>query len=102
MWISKATTENMLGLPKFTSWPILVLLLALAIPAPVFAQGCAMCYQNAAASGTQGINALRNGILILLFPPIFISMIIGVFAYTKRNQFNAQDRALTSELDGTP
>jgi len=88
-------------LQKFTSWSILALLFALAIPVPLFGQGCAMCYQNAAASGTQGINALRNGILILLFPPIFISMIIGVFAYSKRNQFNAQDRALASELDGT-
>jgi hypothetical protein len=38
------------------------------------AQGCAMCYQNAAASGAKGQAALRHGILILLIPAL------GVFA----------------------
>lgn len=34
------------------------------------AQGCAMCYQNAAASGAKGQEALRHGILILLIPAL--------------------------------
>lgn len=34
------------------------------------AQGCAMCYQNAAASGAKGQAALRQGILILLVPAL--------------------------------
>ncbi len=76
-----------------TCWLILALLLAFAIPMPLFGQGCAMCYQSAAASGAQGAQALRHGILILLFPPLFISTGIGFFAYGKRNKFNTQDRA---------
>jgi hypothetical protein len=49
------------------------------------AQGCAMCYQNAAASGGQGRAALRRGILILLVPAL--SLFSGIFAliYYRRN-----------------
>ncbi len=49
------------------------------------AQGCAMCYQNAAATGPQGREALRHGILILLLPTL--SMFIGIFGllYSRRN-----------------
>jgi hypothetical protein len=49
------------------------------------AQGCAMCYQNAAASGAQGREALRHGILILLFPTV--SLFLGIFGliYSRRN-----------------
>jgi hypothetical protein len=69
-------------------WFLLALVLALAIPAPVFAQGCAMCYQSASKSGPQVIQALKSGILILLFPPLFICGGITFLAYTKRDQFN--------------
>ena len=44
---------------------VLVVVLALAIPVPVFAQSCAMCYTAAAKSGPQMIRALKSGILIL-------------------------------------
>jgi len=49
------------------------------------AQGCAMCYQNAASSGAQGREALRHGILILLVPAL--SLFIGIFSliYRRRN-----------------
>ncbi len=49
------------------------------------AQGCAMCYQNAASSGVQGREALRRGILILLVPAL--SLFIGIFSliYRRRN-----------------
>lgn len=60
--------------------------LAVAALAPhVFAQGCAMCYQNAAASGAQGREALRHGILVLLFPTL--SIFFGIFGliYSRRN-----------------
>jgi len=48
-------------------------------------QGCAMCYQNAAASGAAGREALRHGILVLLLPAV--SFFLGVFAliYRRRN-----------------
>ncbi len=49
------------------------------------AQGCAMCYQSAAASGAQGREALRHGILVLLVPTI--SLFLGIFGlvYHRRN-----------------
>ena len=34
------------------------------------------------------IQALRSGILILVFPPMLICIGITVMAYRKRNQFN--------------
>ena len=48
----------------------------------VAAQGCAMCYQTAAASGTPGREALRHGILILLLPAV--SLFLGIFAFIYR------------------
>jgi hypothetical protein len=39
---------------------------------PAFAQGCASCYTTTAAGGSQTINALRSGILLLLVPPTMI------------------------------
>jgi len=41
--------------------------LAILTPTALFAQGCAMCYQTAAGSGAQFIQALRHGILIMFF-----------------------------------
>jgi hypothetical protein len=44
-----------------------------------------MCYENAAASGPQGITALRHGVYLLIFPTLAI--FIGFFAllYRRRN-----------------
>jgi hypothetical protein len=55
-------------------------------PLALYAQSCALCYQSAAASGGHFIQALKDGILILLFPPILISVGIAIMAYRKRNQ----------------
>jgi hypothetical protein len=58
----------------------------ITLPMPhVVAQGCAMCYQSASATGAQGGAALRHGILILLFPTL--SIFVGIFAlmYRRRN-----------------
>ena len=49
------------------------------------AQGCAMCYQNAASSGAQGRAALRHGILILLAPALSLFSAIFVLIYRRRN-----------------
>jgi len=57
-------------------------------PASLDAQGCAMCYQSAAASGQRTIHALNSGILILMFPPMVITLGICYIAYKKRDQFN--------------
>jgi hypothetical protein len=54
-------------------------------PREVAAQGCAMCYQSAAASGARAIAALRHGILILAIPPVLICGGIARLAYLRRN-----------------
>ena len=45
------------------------------------AQGCAMCYQNAAASGSAGRAALQHGILILLVPAgaLFLAILSRIY-----------------------
>lgn len=43
-----------------------------------------MCYQNASATGAQGAQALRHGILVLLFPTI--SLFVGIFTLTYRRR----------------
>jgi hypothetical protein len=67
----------------FLVFSFIALLLSLAPSAA--AQGCAMCYQNASASGPQGAQALRHGILILLFPTL--ALFTGIFGliYHRRN-----------------
>lgn len=54
-------------------------------PLRAIAQGCAMCYQNAAAADSHGRTALQHGILILLLPAL--SLFLGIFGlmYRRRN-----------------
>jgi len=46
-----------------------------------------MCYQTAANSGAHFIQALKHGILILLFPPLLIGAAITIAAYRKREHY---------------
>jgi hypothetical protein len=62
-----------------------VALATLATPSALFAQGCVQCYQGAAASGPRAIQALRDGIIILMLPPFFICVGIAFLAYRRRN-----------------
>jgi len=77
-----------------TTWRLLLrfpaLLAALLAPALASAQSCALCYSQAAGSGSRLIQALRSGILILVFPPMLISIGLAVMAYRKRNHFNEE------------
>ena len=59
--------------------------LALLLAPHAAAQGCAMCYQNASATGAQGAQALRHGILVLLLPTL--TLFLGIFGliYRRRN-----------------
>jgi hypothetical protein len=71
--------------------PVLLLVLVASIvllPPQAAAQGCAMCYQNAAASGAQGGAALRHGILMLLLPAL--SVFVGIFALIYRRRHVAR------------
>jgi len=64
----------------------LVGLIMMLAPAPVFAQSCALCYTQAASSGSRMIQALRSGILILIAPPTFMTIGMIFVCYRKRNQ----------------
>jgi hypothetical protein len=64
----------------------LVAVLILCAPLPAFGQSCALCYTQAAASGSQMIQALKSGILILVAPPTFMSVGLIFVCYRRRNQ----------------
>jgi hypothetical protein len=65
----------------------------LLTPIVTFGQNCALCYTQAAGSGSRMIHALKSGILILMIPPMCICIGLGVMAYKKRNQFNDDHEA---------
>ncbi len=59
-------------------------------PPHVHAQGCAMCYQSAAASGARLIHALKNGIVILMIPPLLMTGFFARQVYRRRNMCNEE------------
>lgn len=67
------------------------------VPVPAFSQSCALCYTQASSAGARMIQALRSGIVVLIAPPML--MTLGVFgvAYRKRNQFHDSDSAAESD-----
>jgi hypothetical protein len=71
---------------------VLVGAIILLAPVPASAQSCALCYTQAAASGSQMIQALKSGILILIAPPTFMTIGLIFVCYRKRNQ-TRDDRA---------
>jgi hypothetical protein len=64
----------------------LIGLLMLAAPLPAAAQSCALCYTQAASSGSRMIQALKSGILILIVPPTLLSVGMIFVLYHKRHQ----------------
>jgi hypothetical protein len=78
----------------------LLLLLAVlaALAAPAFGQGCALCYTQAASAGARMVQALRSGILVLIFPPMAICIGITVMSYKKRNHFRRDESDQASYL----
>lgn len=65
--------------------------LVLASNAAAHAQSCALCYTQAAGAGHRFIQGLRTGILVLIVPPMFMSVGITVLAYRKRNRTNDKE-----------
>jgi hypothetical protein len=63
----------------------------LAANALAQAQSCALCYTQAAGAGHRLIHGLRAGILVLIVPPMFMSVGITILAYKKRNRCNDRD-----------
>ena len=66
---------------------IALAVIALGLPPAAVCQNCALCYTQAASAGARLIQALRSGILVLVIPPMFMSVGITILAYRKRNQF---------------
>ena len=79
--------------PKSREWiaRVVCLFAALFLSSLSYAQTCALCYTQAAGSGSRIIHGLRSGILVLVIPPMFMSIGITVLAYRKRNQFSRSD-----------
>ena len=77
----------------------LVGLLVLAMNASAHAQSCALCYTQAAGAGHRIIQGLRTGILVLIVPPMFMSVGITVLAYKKRNRTNSKHESEKSNND---
>jgi uncharacterized membrane protein len=78
---------------------ISALLAGLLVPCVAFAQNCALCYTQAAGSGSRMIAALRSGILVLVVPPMLICLGITWMAYKKRNQFSEDQFCEPPEQD---
>lgn len=68
--------------------PVCLVLGVLILGTACYAQSCALCYTQAASAGTRVVHGLRNGILVLIIPPMFMSVGITFLAYRKRNQFS--------------
>jgi len=64
-----------------------------------FSQSCALCYTQAASSGSRMIEALRSGILVLIIPPTLMWLVIAAIMYSKRNQFKRADDAAGSNAN---
>lgn len=68
-------------------------------PASAFGQSCALCYTQAASSGSRMIQALKSGILILITPPTLGSIGVIVVMYRKRNQVRSMESGAESGQD---
>jgi hypothetical protein len=64
-----------------------------------YAQSCALCYTQAAGAGHRLIQGLRTGILVLIVPPMFMSIGITILAYKKRNRTNDTPQSKKSKYD---
>jgi hypothetical protein len=73
--------------------------LVVAANAACYAQSCALCYTQAAGSGHRFIQGLKTGILVLIVPPMFMSVGITVLAYKKRNRTNDKKESDKSDND---
>jgi len=77
-----------LGFKRLLHRVALITIVLLMFSGQALPQGCALCYTQAASSGARLIRALRNGIVILIIPPLSMCTAAIFFAYRKRNQFN--------------
>jgi len=85
----------MLSMNRHAKVKLAFLIVAMSVwcmrPSVAAAQGCALCVTQAAQGGHRLIDALRSGILVLVFPPMAISIGIIYISWRKRNQFREPD-----------
>lgn len=74
-------------------------LVVLAANTASYSQSCALCYTQAAGAGHRFIQGLRTGILVLIVPPMFMSLGITWLAYKKRNRTNDHNESGKSNHD---
>jgi hypothetical protein len=72
----------------------LILLCVAALVVPAFSQGCALCYTQAASSGAKMIQALKEGIILLVIPPTLGSVGMIFILRRKRNQVRRSDEGV--------
>lgn len=89
-------TSGLIALARSRIVVLLILILAVSLPAS--GQGCSMCYTQAASAGARMVQALRSGILVLIFPPMGICIGLMVMSYKKRNRFQDGDADRKSDL----
>jgi hypothetical protein len=65
----------------------------LLMPSSAFAQSCALCYTQAASSGSRMIQALKSGILVLIVPPTLGSVGMILVMHRKRNQVRRTEQS---------
>ena len=78
---------------------LLVGVVLLLAPTSAFAQSCALCYTQAASSGSRMIQALKSGILILIVPPTLGSIGMIFVVHHKRNQVRQTEPGDESRQD---
>lgn len=80
-------------------WLAFAGLILLLTAAPVFSQSCALCYTQAASSGSRMIQALKSGILILIVPPTLASIGMIFVVHHKCNQVRQTESIDKSRQD---
>ncbi len=81
------------------AWVALAGMILLLAAVPAFSQQCALCYTQAASSGSRMIQALKSGILILIVPPTLGSIGMIFVVYHKRNQVRRTESGAESRQD---
>jgi hypothetical protein len=74
-------------------WFVLAGLVLLLMAVSAFSQSCALCYTQAASSGSRMIQALKSGILILNVPPTVASVGMIFVEHSKRSQVRGTEQS---------
>jgi len=80
-------------------WLALAGLILFLTAVPAFSQQCALCYTQAASSGSRMIQALKSGILILIVPPTLASVCMIFVVHHKNNQVRRTESGAESRQD---